>query len=847
MDEPVCLALFGAIFAKIERPTYGIEGGSLDRCSIFTLDTSPGLWAVVTLCCSVVAGYDYNDKEELGQAWALLKGRCITVVRLLARRFSSLCLQKCGELLISQLQAGAASDATLSLLDNVSFCALTCRDLNDPEISSFSDGQEVLAGLSEEQKQRVAGSTAVALQLTSALVQATNTLAPAPTSSPAALLCLVRALGSLSPAFGADPSSMFSVCSAVFSILKGPGAADQLLRAKCCTSLVKMCVAAGHCIGSVAPTFLATVQELEAGGVIGSSDIVNLYEAVAVLGNSVTPRAAQHQLYAAALSPIVGCLTPGHLARETWLAPALTSPASATNIEAGKNEREKLQHVMSILVVMFRRSKHPSTPGGASEPHALLAFMETILQLVLRALHSLHGLWAPDFKPHISPVWQDVFRGDEQDAALTEAQRGSAAVAHLWERGPPSQLCQFTRVIREQVYQLARRLVVFGGNDFWSVLRGCGGILSLCSNLSNCESRHIRMFVKTVLNPVLTSLPPPLFPEVSPIIAPLFAHIFSRVNAGYIAILERWSPDATAAAVAALAIPFVPPSNLLEICFEQTIHALNADVLDCLVALFATDMHTPIPAAAAATAVSSEGGGVAAMKEEDAVAAAKGPGHRTGGDVCIANPELAALYCASRNIATTAVNYAGQALLWPNDKTRRVAIMLLQAVLRNTATCADAQLEVLRLGISNTFTLVRQGKADFSLQTAAIELFGEILVRANAACVPHVSAVTGQSQQSVVQLGEALVSSPSKPKNKRAVLQSFFSASRDSAPFSVAMLVAPPPAIRRASSRSEADAAVLEMAQQMGIERYLRLYLHAVELFESLLRSANIACHRLWN
>jgi hypothetical protein len=31
-----------------------------------------------------------------------------------------------------------------------------------------------------------------------------------------------------------------------------------------------------------------------------------------------------------------------------------------------------------------------------------------------------------------------VFRGDEQDAALTEAQRGNVAVAHLWERGPPS-------------------------------------------------------------------------------------------------------------------------------------------------------------------------------------------------------------------------------------------------------------------------------------------------------------------------------------------------------------------------------------------------------------------------
>ena len=190
----------------------------------------------VTLCGSVVAGYDYNDKDELGSAWALLKGRCITIARLLARRFSSLCLQKCGELFISQLQVGLASDATLSLLDNVSFCALTCRDLNDPEITSFSDGQEMFAGLSDDQKQRVAGSIAVALQLTSAIVQATNSLAAAPGSSPATLLCLVRALGSLSPAFGSDPSTMVNVCPAVFSILKGPGAGDQLLRAKCCTS-----------------------------------------------------------------------------------------------------------------------------------------------------------------------------------------------------------------------------------------------------------------------------------------------------------------------------------------------------------------------------------------------------------------------------------------------------------------------------------------------------------------------------------------------------------------------------------------------------------------------------------
>jgi hypothetical protein len=45
---------------------------------------------------------------------------------------------------------------------------------------------------------------------------------------------------------------------------------------------------------------------------------------------------------------------------------------------------------------------------------------------------------------------------------------------------------------------------------------------------------------------------------------------------------------------------------------------------------------------------------------------------------------------------------------------------------------------------------------DFSIQTAAMELFADIIVRANAACVPHVCAVTGQSQQSVVQLGELL-------------------------------------------------------------------------------------------
>jgi hypothetical protein len=725
------------------------------------------------------------------------------------------------------LQVGLASDATLSLLDNVSFCSLTCRDLNDPEITSFSDGQEVLAGLSEEQRQRVAGSTQVALQLTSALVQASNSLAAAPTSNPSTLLCIVRALGSLSPAFGADPSSMINVCAAVFSILKGPGAADQMLRAKCCTSLVKMCVAAGHCIGSVASTFLATVQELEGSGSMGSSDIVNLYEAVAVLGNSVTPRSAQHQFYAAALSPVVGSLTPGHLTRETWLAPALASPASADSIEASKTERERLQHVLAVLVVMFRRAKHPTTTGVVCEPHALLGFMETILQVLLCVLQSLHGLWAPDFKPHISPVWQDVFRGDEQDAALTEAQRGNTAVAHLWERGPPSQLCQYTRVIREQVYQLIHRLIIFGGSDFWSVLRGCGGILALCSNLSNCESRHIRMFVKMVLHPALASLPPPLFHEVSPIIAPLFAHIFSRLNAGYIAILERWSPEATAAAVAALAIPFVPSNNLLEICFEQTIHSLNADSLNCLSGLFATDMHSLLPGAA--SAAGSEGGSVTVMKEEDAglaaTAAVKGPTHRpAGGDSCFAAPELAALFCSDRNISTTAVNFAGQALLWPNDKSRRVAVMLLSALLRNSATCADASLEILRLGVANTFMLIRQLKVDFNLQTAAMELFGDIIIRAfsNPACVPHVSAVTGQPAQSIIQLVELLHSSPSKqntPKNKRLMIQKFFAASQDGAPFSVVMLAAPPPAIRRVSSRSEADAALLELAQRMGIER----------------------------
>ena len=32
MDEAVAMVLFGAIFAKIERPTYGLDGGSVDRC-----------------------------------------------------------------------------------------------------------------------------------------------------------------------------------------------------------------------------------------------------------------------------------------------------------------------------------------------------------------------------------------------------------------------------------------------------------------------------------------------------------------------------------------------------------------------------------------------------------------------------------------------------------------------------------------------------------------------------------------------------------------------------------------------------------------------------------------------
>ncbi len=43
MDEAVAMVLFGAIFAKIERPTYGIDGGSLDRCDIAIFSC---IWAV---------------------------------------------------------------------------------------------------------------------------------------------------------------------------------------------------------------------------------------------------------------------------------------------------------------------------------------------------------------------------------------------------------------------------------------------------------------------------------------------------------------------------------------------------------------------------------------------------------------------------------------------------------------------------------------------------------------------------------------------------------------------------------------------------------------------------------
>jgi hypothetical protein len=31
MDDATAMVLFGAIFAKIERPSYGIDGGSMDR------------------------------------------------------------------------------------------------------------------------------------------------------------------------------------------------------------------------------------------------------------------------------------------------------------------------------------------------------------------------------------------------------------------------------------------------------------------------------------------------------------------------------------------------------------------------------------------------------------------------------------------------------------------------------------------------------------------------------------------------------------------------------------------------------------------------------------------------
>jgi hypothetical protein len=32
MDDATAMILFGAIFAKIERPTYSVDGGSIDRC-----------------------------------------------------------------------------------------------------------------------------------------------------------------------------------------------------------------------------------------------------------------------------------------------------------------------------------------------------------------------------------------------------------------------------------------------------------------------------------------------------------------------------------------------------------------------------------------------------------------------------------------------------------------------------------------------------------------------------------------------------------------------------------------------------------------------------------------------
>ena len=31
IDESTVMSLFGAIFAKIERPSYGLDGGSADR------------------------------------------------------------------------------------------------------------------------------------------------------------------------------------------------------------------------------------------------------------------------------------------------------------------------------------------------------------------------------------------------------------------------------------------------------------------------------------------------------------------------------------------------------------------------------------------------------------------------------------------------------------------------------------------------------------------------------------------------------------------------------------------------------------------------------------------------
>jgi hypothetical protein len=37
MDEATAMLLFSAIFVKIERPGYGIDGGSLDRCILSAL------------------------------------------------------------------------------------------------------------------------------------------------------------------------------------------------------------------------------------------------------------------------------------------------------------------------------------------------------------------------------------------------------------------------------------------------------------------------------------------------------------------------------------------------------------------------------------------------------------------------------------------------------------------------------------------------------------------------------------------------------------------------------------------------------------------------------------------